>query len=407
MRILFALHQFYPETAGGTERVAFNLARMAQHAGHYVQVLAASPGCGANEFVDTTWQGLPVRLVPPALLPPAADISFDPEPRLVQALSGWMQAQRFELMHVLHLMRIGSAVRAAQQVQLPYLVTLSDFYLPCARINLVDLAGQLCPGPFEGRRCGEACEAPPWTPQAYLNRYRQAQGMLAAAGARIAPSPYVARRFAEAFDGLDFQVIPHGLDLPALAAVQASRAAREDARPLQLVYVGSVIPQKGLDVLLRALALLPEAPLRLKVIGGLVGNSGYHVQVRELADARVEFLGHLDAAEVFRHVAQADLACLPSKVPESFSLGLHECAALGVPALVSDCGAPAEHVGAHGCGRAVAVGDPAAWAQALREVLASPAQLQDWSARLPLPLRVEEEAFFYESYYRRLARGSA
>ena len=31
-------------------------------------------------------------------------------------------------------------------------------------------------------------------------------------------------------------------------------------------------------------------------------------------------------------------------------------------------------------------------------------QLAQWRARLPLPLRVEEEAFFYESLYRRLQR---
>jgi hypothetical protein len=42
MRILFILHQFYPEFSGGTERVALDLARSAQRAGHYVRVLAST-----------------------------------------------------------------------------------------------------------------------------------------------------------------------------------------------------------------------------------------------------------------------------------------------------------------------------------------------------------------------------
>ena len=39
MRILYVVHQFYPEFGSGTERVTLNLARMAQRAGHHVQVL--------------------------------------------------------------------------------------------------------------------------------------------------------------------------------------------------------------------------------------------------------------------------------------------------------------------------------------------------------------------------------
>ena len=47
MRILIVLHQFFPEFSGGTERVALNLARTAQRAGHHVRVLAcAAPGVG-------------------------------------------------------------------------------------------------------------------------------------------------------------------------------------------------------------------------------------------------------------------------------------------------------------------------------------------------------------------------
>jgi glycosyltransferase involved in cell wall biosynthesis len=142
MRILFILHQFFPEFSGGTERVAFNLARMAQKAGHHVHVLASTvdpvrsggipvprPFSGS---LRTNYQGIPVTVIPRTMLPPAADIGLEIDKAVVGALAEWMDDERFDVAHVLHTMRMGSAVLAAQRCGLPYVLTLTDFYLPCA-----------------------------------------------------------------------------------------------------------------------------------------------------------------------------------------------------------------------------------------------------------------------------------
>lgn len=419
MRILFVLHQFFPEFAGGTERVALNLARMAQRAGHHVHVLACTvepERCGGVPVdqpvagcFKAAWEGIPVTLVPRSLLPASADISFETDDALADRLAAWMDGERFDIAHVLHTMRMGSAVLAAQRCGLPYVLTLTDFFLPCARINLVTLQGKCCAGPDGGRRCAKDCDTAPWTPESYRQRYEQAASMLAAAAERVAPSKYVAARYLESFPGLSCKVIAHGVDLLALA--QAASAAPPSAPPrgLRLAYIGGVVPQKGLDVLLRALALLPGRDLRLQVIGGFYGNTGYHREVRALAaaDPRVELVGALPSVEVFRALREIDLLCLPSQVPESFSLVLHESAAAGVPALVSDLGAPAERVAELGSGRVVAAGDERAWADAIAAALDQPTQLQAWKEALALPLRVEEEAFFYQSLYRRARRQRA
>jgi glycosyltransferase involved in cell wall biosynthesis len=89
-------------------------------------------------------------------------------------------------------------------------------------------------------------------------------------------------------------------------------------------------------------------------------------------------------------------------VPESFSLVLHESAAAGIPALVSDLGAPAELMRIHGCGRTVEAGNSQAWAAAIQELVDEPEVLNRWKDNLFLPLRIEEEAFFLESVYQRL-----
>jgi len=415
MRILFILHQFFPEFASGTERVALNLARMAQRAGHHVHVLAgtvepASTGGAptSRPFAGcwrTSHEGIPVTLIPRNLLPATADIGLDADEALAGALAQWMDAERFEAAHVLHTMRMATAVLAAQRCGLPYLATLTDFFVPCARINLVTQDGQACDGPDRGRRCPADCPAPPWTTQGYLQRYDQGASLLAGAAERVVPSDFVAQRYRAAYPELSFRVVPHGIDLLALARHGAARPA-PGRHPLRLAFAGTVVPQKGLHVLLRAVRLLQAREFSLKVIGGFHGNPGYHQELRALAgdDPRIEFTGAMASADLFAALQQVDLLCLPSQVPETFSLILQECAAAGVPALVSDLGAPADRIAQQGSGRVVPHADPQAWAEAIAAVLDEPDLLRQWREALPLPLRIEEEAFFYESLLRRIRR---
>lgn len=415
MRILFVLHQFFPEFSGGTERVTLNLARMAQHAGHHVAVLACTveasktggtvtntPVRGA---VEAVYKGLAVTLIPKSMLPLTSDISMDTDDGIVESLVGWIQNGRFDVAHVLHTMRMGSALMAIQRSEVPYVLSLTDFFLPCARINLISLRNQPCVGPDGGLRCAHDCPTAPWTNDAYVGRFTQAQSILKAAGARVAPSKYVAGRYSEIFQDVDVQVIPHGVDILSMGIVDSNAAmplAFGDG--LRMVYVGSIIPQKGLDVLLRAMALIPDAPIQLKVIGGFYGESDYHDEIESMAmaDRRVELAGALEAQQVFRALRESALLCLPSVVPESFSLALHECAAAGVPALVSDLGAPAQQIQSFQCGGVVAAGSPEAWAIAINQILDAPDTLATWKKNLFLPLRIEEEAFFFESVYQRL-----
>lgn len=414
MRILIVLHQFYPEFSGGTERVSLNLAHCAQRAGHYVRILAcavqpnpASNDADAASLTHTVYQGIPVSLLPRAVLPASADFSLEVEKSLVEPIAAWMKRERFDVCHVMHTMRMSTAVLAAQRCGIPYLVTLTDFFLACPRINQVDLDNQICDGPAGGARCGSHCLTAPWSRDSLTDRYLRGGQLLAGASVRVVPSEFVAASYRRSFPACDFKVVAHGLDWSALKRGQAATPSRsEGQRQLTLGYVGAVIPQKGLDLLLRALAQVPARAIALKVIGGFYGADAYHKEVLALAgaDPRVEILGHLPADKVFQAMGKLDLLCLPSRVPETFSLALHEAAALGVPALVSNLGAPGEQVGSNGAGQVLACDDVQSWADALAAVSKNPQQIKLWQTRLALPLRVEEEGFYYDALYRTLLR---
>ena len=412
MRILYILHQFYPEYSGGTEHVALNLAKAAQRSGHHVRVLACtvkSDRClsqsvtASPEMVQTVYQGLPVTLLPRDRLPAAADISFDSDAGVTRMLAEWMSEESFDVCHVLHSMRMGSALVAVQQCGIPYLFTLTDFFAPCFRINYVTIKDKQCAGSLGGDQCVRDCNVAPWTDDALRNRHRQAYYLLAGAAWLICPSEYVAQHYSKEFPDLVFDVVPHGIDL--LAVSEAIPSPRTEVE-FVLGFVATMVPQKGLDTLLRAFTSLTEPGLRLLVCGGFVGAPAYEQDLHRLAagDSRIQFVGQLPPHEVFSLLRSLDVLCLPSRVPETFSLILHEAFAVGVPALVSALGAPAAIVESHGCGRVLPAEQPEIWAEAIAAL--TPEVLSDWRSCLPLPLRVEEEAFFYESIYRKI-RSSA
>ena len=367
----------------------------------------ATPNDAFPGTFQTVYEGVPVTLIPRDALPATADISLEPSSAVVGQLAEWMTRNAFDVAHVLHTMRMGSAVAAMAKINLPYLVTLTDFFLPCFRINRINLDGQLCDGPEQGTRCAQDCLVGPWNSASLQQRYQMTCAFLNGAAVRICPSDYVAHFFRQAFDRLDFTVLPHGVDLVAAAATVAVEKSYPET--IVLGYVGGIVPQKGLDILLSAFKKVDSDRLRLEIIGGFFGDEHYQQQVRKLidSDSRIHLVGRVEPHEVFSRLRQFDVLCLPSLVPESYSLVFQEAAAVGVPAVVSDLGAPAERIRRDGGGAVAAAGDVDAWTRLIRSLLDSPALIGQWTEEIVLPLRLEEEGFLYESLYRQMVFDSA
>ncbi len=156
-------------------------------------------------------------------------------------------------------------------------------------------------------------------------------------------------------------------------AEEQIRARLNQTDPLRILFVGNLMPRKGLDTLLRGLARL-DGGWMLRVAGRDDVDPAYSARVKALpaqlnTSRQVEFLGRLDEETLRRELSSAHLLAVPSQY-EGFGIVYLEGMAFGLPALASKAGAAGEIIRDGKTGWLAAPGDPEAIAACLRSVLA-------------------------------------
>ncbi len=147
------------------------------------------------------------------------------------------------------------------------------------------------------------------------------------------------------------------------------RAAEAEGTP-EILFVGRIMPEKGLDDLVRALALI-KTSWRLVVVGDGPSRVAAEKLVGELAlGGRVEFAGWQEDVEPF--YARASLLCVPSLWPEPFGIVGIEAMARALPVVAYRSGGIPEWLAGGETGILVEPGDVEGLAAAVSELLADP-----------------------------------
>jgi glycosyltransferase involved in cell wall biosynthesis len=195
----------------------------------------------------------------------------------------------------------------------------------------------------------------------------------------VAVSTDMAERLRESFPAATGKivVVENGVDAAFLAASDARHQRPPNPAPI-LVCAGNLIPRKGHEVLLRALARCTEHSWTLQ----LAGEGGERAELCQLASElglrdRIEFLGELSPDAMPAFFTNADLFILPS-FSEGRSNALLEAMAAGLPVVASAIDGITELVEEDRTGRMFPPGDEQALATVLRSLL------QDAPARAKL-----------------------
>jgi glycosyltransferase involved in cell wall biosynthesis len=142
-------------------------------------------------------------------------------------------------------------------------------------------------------------------------------------------------------------------------------------RDRELVFLGRLVSDKGLSVLLEALAMLAPRGVRprLTVVGGGPDESGLRRRAAALGLAhRVEFVGSLRGERLVKTLNAHRALVVPSVWEEPFGVVALEGLACGCVPIVARSGGLPDAVGP--CGIVVPKGDAAALAEAIAAALA-------------------------------------
>ena len=179
-------------------------------------------------------------------------------------------------------------------------------------------------------------------------------------------------------------------------------APRRVDSTIRLLSVGAVVPRKGYDILIAALATLPDLPWSLTIAGDCTRNAKAAAQLKADIERhglgnRVAVLGAVSAERLGELYAGADIFALASRF-EGYGMAYAEAIAHGLPIVGTNAGAIPGTVPTD-AGVLVAPDDVAAFASALRHLIGNPDERQRFadaarSAARQLPTWPESAKLF-------------
>lgn len=193
----------------------------------------------------------------------------------------------------------------------------------------------------------------------------------------VAISSYTAREIAELVH-VPARVIPYGLGFAE--SLPGSRERRVTGDSFLILYVGNLIPRKGVRYLIDALHRLPATiPAKLLILGEGADRAKLEAQVRELGlDGRVTMPGRVPEPDLHRAFHDASVLVLPSIVDqrgdtEGLGVVLLEALAYRIPVIGSAIGGITDIITDGETGLLVPPEDPAAIAAAIERIARDPA----------------------------------
>lgn len=205
---------------------------------------------------------------------------------------------------------------------------------------------------------------------------------VAAARWTVACSRLSWRHLRELAPGADVELLYHGLEAERFLAPERSAGGdgSDPGRPVAIVCVARAVEKKGLDILLAALARLPEGlAWRFEHLGGGPLIAGLTARAGRLGlDGRARWLGAATQDEVLAALRRADLFCLAARVArdgdrDGLPNVVMEAMSQELPVVATDAAAIPEIVVPGATGLLVPPDDPEALAAALAGLIRDPA----------------------------------
>jgi len=376
MKIALAVHHFPPKYSAGAELRAFRTARWLTNQGHDVQVITIEriDSDSKEELIsqDDIYQGIRVHRISFDIARAQDKFIWEYEnPWINDHLSEFLGKLDFDLFHLISGYLLGAgAINAALSNQIPIVITLTDFWFFCRRINLVRPDGKLSDASvFDSQQCtrckfeedriyrlaaklmpaifdylwDNAFESP-WEKFTHVRRmkgkFEQRNATLvhalSQAQAIVCPSQFLIDvLLSRGFNEEKLHYIQHGLDKSNWAPVSKKK---EDGI-FRIGYLGQIDKHKGVHLLIEAFKHLDtDIPLELWIYGDGLSDPGYYKSLRKFADLdpRIRFLGRYEYSQVANIFSDLGVLVIPSIWNEIGPWVMYEAFETRTPVIASD-----------------------------------------------------------------------
>ena len=382
MRILQLVHQYVPEFTGGTELYTQQLSQELIKRGHEVAVFYRRPGEGLQKRAEP--EGLTVWSAGCGKMSATGRFTATfGQRKLVNSWTSVLNEFEPDLVHVQHLMGLPtSLIDILKERAVPYLITFHDYWWVCANAQLyTNYDETICAGPDRFLNCGRCTlargnlavldPAAPLIAPLLKQRNEKLAAAIRDAAALLTATQFVSQTYTDLGVTDAIAVEPLGIAMPGFTP-----GKRESGKPLKLIYLGNISPQKGLHVAIEAVNQLPANSVTFTIYGGLETFPAYVRDLRALAThPGITFAGRLDRKALWTTIAAADAGLIPSQWYETFVITIDEMFAVGVPVIASGIGVLTDRVQDGVNGLLVTPNDVTGWLATLKRLLTEPTLL--------------------------------
>lgn len=403
MNITYIVHQFYPECWTGTEKFVLRVSLMMQKAGHRVSVITyglCKDSCfnrniGDILYKEFNYEGIRVIALRHKRAPKNLDISLG-DGSMNDIAKYLLSTEKPDIVHIGHPMRVNEIAIVAKSFNIPYIITLTDFWMLCPKTILIDSGGNLCSGPSEGKVCAQYC--PEYSSSFITHRLTTAKSILLEAQKIISPSNFLGSIFKEEFRELDIEVIEYGISHNVIK--NNKKYKKGDA--LIFCYAGSLSHHKGVHVLMEAFKKIRSQNIALRIFG-TGADPLYFNKLLSMAkgDPRIKFGGVFPKEKVGDILSDVDVVVVPSLWYENCPHIVLEALVCRTPVVISSMAGMPEYIKDDITGFTFSRGNRDGLKEILEKIVDNPTILNDVKEnmkRILIPT-IEQEAYAYHKLY--------
>jgi glycosyltransferase involved in cell wall biosynthesis len=438
VHVLIAIHGFPPTHYGGAERAAERIARWLVQQGHHTEIFTVEDPDSDESRIETQTMenGLVIHRLHYNIKAPAPTLENTyNHPYVGEALRKILQSGSFDVLHLISGYLLGAqVVSAAREFGIPLVVTLTEYWFMCARLNLIQTDNRLCSGPESDDKC-VLCLMQEKRRYRLMNsitpgildtiwsitqntsfadvklreiteRRVVLQKALESADLVICPSRYIQNKFQEYGYDLEKAVfIQHGV---GQSSGPLPSSAPSDV--LRLGYMGQIKPHKGIDLLVQAVVNLLNAKeqVSLQIWGSTDDSLNYATRLLRQTKKypSVHWGGHYTASQLNEVLSSFDVLVVPSRWYENMPTVILEAFKAGKPVIATRLGGMAELIEHEKSGLLFELNDADDLQKQVERILHDRSLLTRFQTGIPSVKSADEEVEAIFSHYRRLTEMS-